>query len=112
MPHCAPGGPIRSEKFVPPTRGSRQAITAAQGHVKKILEIIQSERPCTVHGLAVEFNLSRSHPQHLFKRKTRLGVGRCLTERDLQIAAHLGKRGQSRIEQIASVLGYEHTAIS
>src|SRR5712691_4835458 len=31
MPNCAPGGPIRSGKFVPPTRRSRQAITADQG---------------------------------------------------------------------------------
>src|SRR5437660_6982756 len=31
MPHCAPGGPTRSEKFVPPTRGGRQAITTDQG---------------------------------------------------------------------------------
>jgi hypothetical protein len=27
-----------------------------QGRVRKILEIIESGRPCTVHGLAAEFD--------------------------------------------------------
>ncbi|TMH77354.1 MAG: helix-turn-helix transcriptional regulator [Betaproteobacteria bacterium] len=65
---------------------------------------------CTVHGLAVEFNLSESNLQHLFKRKTGLCLGRFLTEQKLQTAAHLLKSSQMRIKQIASTVGYEHTS--
>ena len=81
-----------------------------QGRVNKILEIIESGRPCTVHGLAAEFDLSESHLQHLFKRQTGLCLGHLLTEQKLQIAAHLLKSSQMRIKQIACAVGYEHTS--
>jgi len=103
----SPGGDVKERVATQP---DLSADEVQQGHVKKILEIIKSERPCTVHGLAVEFNLSESHLQHLFKRKTGLCLGRFLTEQKLQTAAHLLKSSQMRIKQIASTVGYEHTS--
>jgi AraC-like DNA-binding protein len=83
---------------------------ASSFRVGKILEIIKSGRPYSVHGLAAEFNLSESHLQHLFKRQTGLSLGRLLTEQKLQIAAGLLKSSQICIKQIAATVGYEHTS--
>jgi transcriptional regulator GlxA family with amidase domain len=76
----------------------------------KILEIIKSGRPCTVAGLASEFNLSTSHLQHLFKRQTGLCLGHLLIEQKLQRAAHLLKSSRMLIKQIACAVGYQHTS--
>jgi YesN/AraC family two-component response regulator len=78
--------------------------------IAKILEIIKSGRACNVCYLAREFNLSKSHLQHLFKRQTGLRLGHLLTEQKLQKAAHLLKSSQMRIKQIACAVGYEHTS--
>jgi AraC-like DNA-binding protein len=76
--------------------------------VGKILEIIESGRPCTVHGLAAEFNLSESHLLHLFKRRTGLCLGRFLIEQKLQRSAQLLLRTDLPIKQIAYAMGYQH----
>ena len=81
-----------------------------QARIAKMLEIIKSGRPCTVRGLAAEFNLSESHLLHLFKRQTGLCLGHLLTEQKLQMAAHLLKNSQMRIKKIAMTVGYEHTS--
>ncbi len=80
-----------------------------QGRVNKILEIIESGRPCTVHGLAAEFDLSESHLQHLFKRQTGFSLGRFLIEQKLQLSAQLLLRSNLSIKQIAYAVGYAHT---
>jgi len=80
-----------------------------QGRVNKIFEIIESGRPCTVHGLAAEFDLSESHLQHLFKRQTGLCLGRFLIEQKLQRSAQLLLRSDMPIKQIAYAVGYQHT---
>ena len=76
--------------------------------VSKILEIVESGRPCTVHGLAAELDLSESHLQHLFKRRTGLCLGRFLIEQKLQLSALLLRRTNLPIKQIASAMGYQH----
>lgn len=81
-----------------------------QGRVSRILEAIKSGRHCSLHGLASEFNLSKSHLQHLFKRQTGLRLGQLLVEQKLQRAAHLLNNGNLRIKEIASAIGYEHTS--
>jgi AraC-like DNA-binding protein len=87
---------------------SSSRLNKMQGRVSKILELIESGRPCTVHGLAAEFNLSESHLQHLFKRRTGLCVGRFLIERRLQLSAQLLARTNLPIKQIAYAMGYQH----
>ena len=78
--------------------------------VSKILEAVESGRPCSVHGLAGEFNLSKSHLQHVFKRQTGLRLGQLIAEQKLRRAAHLLKSSNLRIKEIASAVGYEHTS--
>ena len=78
--------------------------------VSKILEIIKSGRPCTVDGLASEFNLSKSHLQHLFRRQTGFSLGHLLIEQKLRRAAHLLQSSKMPIKRIACAVGYEHTS--
>jgi transcriptional regulator GlxA family with amidase domain len=80
-----------------------------QGRVRKILEIVRSGRPCSVHSLAVELDLSESHLQHLFKRQTGLRLGHFLIEHRLQLSAQLLVRSNLSIKQIADAVGYQHT---
>jgi AraC-like DNA-binding protein len=78
--------------------------------ISKILETIKSGRLCSLHGLAAEFNLSKSHLQHVFKRQTGLCLGHLLFEQKLQRAADLLKSSNLRIKEIASAVGYQHTS--
>jgi len=80
-----------------------------QGRVRKILEVVKSGRPCSVHSLAVELDLSESHLQHLFKRQTGFSLGRFLIEQKLQLSANLLLRSNLSIKQIAYAVGYQHT---
>jgi len=80
-----------------------------QGRVRKILEVVKSGRPCSVHSLAVELDLSESHLQHLFKRQTGFSLGRFLIEQKLQLSAQLLLRSNLSIKQIAYAVGYAHT---
>lgn len=87
-----------------------QAGELQQERVSKILEAIESGRPCSVHGLAGEFNLSKSHLQHVFKRETGLRLGHLIVEQKLRRAAYLLNTSNLRIKEIASAVGYEHTS--
>jgi two-component system response regulator YesN len=78
--------------------------------VSKILEAIKSGRLCSLHGLAGELNLSKSHLQHLFKRQTGLRLGHLIVEQKLQRAAHLLENSNLRIKEIAGAVGYEHAS--
>jgi two-component system response regulator YesN len=78
--------------------------------VSKILKAIESGRPCSLRGLATEFNLSKSHLQHLFKRQTGLPLGQLIVEQRLQRAAIMLKGTNMRIKEIACAVGYEHTS--
>jgi transcriptional regulator GlxA family with amidase domain len=78
--------------------------------LQKILEVIASGRPCTIQALALEFNLSHSHLQHLFKQHTGTRLGHLLTEQRLHHAAYLLTHTNLRIKEIAHSAGYEHTS--
>src|SRR5262249_18608792 len=78
-----------------------------QARVLKILEAVKSGRLCSLHRLASEFNLSKSHLQHLFKRQTGLSLGHLLVEQRLERAAQLLKSTNMRIKEIAFEVGYE-----
>jgi len=78
--------------------------------MRRILQTIQSRGPCCLNELADEFNLSKSHLQHLFKRQTGLPLGHLLSEQKLQRAAYLLKSTNMRIKEIACAIGYEHTS--
>ena len=81
-----------------------------QERVSKVLEAVASGRVCSLKRLASEFNLSKSHLQHLFKQQTGLRLGHAIIEQRLERAAQLLKSTNMRIKEIASAVGYEHTS--
>jgi AraC-like DNA-binding protein len=80
------------------------------GRVRRILEKIESGKTLTIHNLAVEFNLSPSYLQRLFKRQTGVGMGEWLSERRLQRAAQLLADSYMSVKEIAHCVGYEHVS--
>jgi AraC-like DNA-binding protein len=81
------------------------------GRVRKILEMIESQTTIfTIRNLALEFNLSPSYLQRLFKHQTGVGMGEWLSERRLQRAAHLLANSYMSVKEIAHSVGYEHVS--
>jgi len=89
------------DKPAPPVREER---------LQKILEMIESGKPCTIQALAEELNLSHSRLQHLFKQETGISLGHVLTQQRLYRAAHLLTHSNKRIKEIAHAVGYEHAS--
>jgi transcriptional regulator GlxA family with amidase domain len=81
-----------------------------EGRIREILDAIKSQAPQKISDLAVEFNLSESRLQHLFKQETGVQLGRLLTEQRLRKAAELLTHTRLRIKEIAAAAGYEHTS--
>ena len=81
-----------------------------QKRISKVLEAIATGRPCSLERLASEFNLSKSHLQHLFKQHTGLRLGHTIIEQRLDRAAQLLKSTNLRIKEIAGEVGYEHAS--
>ena len=81
-----------------------------EGRIREILEAIESQSAQKIADLALEFNLSESRLQHLFKQETGVQLGRLLTEQRLRKAAELLIHTRLRIKEIAAVAGYEHTS--
>ena len=89
---------------------SRRHPLDPEGRIREILDKIESQSPQKISDLALEFNLSESRLQHLFKQQTGVQLGRLLTEQRLQKAAELLLRTRLRIKEIAAAVGYEHTS--
>jgi len=101
-----------SRARIPRDAATAGALSApvSEFRIRRILERIEAELPCSISELAVEFNLSQSRLQHLFKQKTGVRLGRLLTEQRLQKAAVLLTHTSLRIKEIAAMVGYEHTS--
>jgi transcriptional regulator GlxA family with amidase domain len=95
------GASLTRSKSVTPIREER---------LQKILEMIESGKPCTIDALAEQFNLSHSRLQHLFKQQTGMSLGHLLTQQRLYRAAHLLTHSNKRIKEIAHAVGYEHAS--
>ena len=76
--------------------------------LREIVQIVESGSSCTIHDLALEFNLSPSHLQHLFKQQTGVGLGHWLTEQRLERAAHLLVHSTMSVKEIGYAVGYKH----
>jgi transcriptional regulator GlxA family with amidase domain len=76
--------------------------------LRKLLRLIEAEPLGTIQDWALEFNLSNSHLQRLFKQATGVGLGHALTEKRLQRAAHLLTNTSMSIKEISYAVGYEH----
>jgi transcriptional regulator GlxA family with amidase domain len=96
------------------TNGAPKAAAAMpavrEERLQKVLELIESGQPCTIHAMAQAVNLSHSHLQHLFKQQTGVCLGQLLTEQKLHRAAYLLTHSNLRIKEIANSTGYEHTS--
>jgi 2-isopropylmalate synthase len=76
--------------------------------LRKILEIIESGSLCSIGDLALEFRLSASYLQHLFKAQTGSRLGRRLVEQRLHRAARLLLQGNMSVKEVAYAVGYKH----
>ncbi|PYP90477.1 MAG: hypothetical protein DMG65_11670 [Candidatus Angelobacter sp. Gp1-AA117] len=76
----------------------------------KLLEMVESGKPCTIRGLARRFNLTHYHLLHLFKQQMGISLGHLLTRQRLLQAASLLAESNIRIKEIAHEAGYEHTS--
>lgn len=78
--------------------------------VRRILEMVESGATFSVRDLALEFNLSPSYLQRLFKHQTGICMGEWLSEQRLQRAAHLLANSYKSVKEIAHTVGYEHVS--
>jgi two-component system response regulator YesN len=79
-----------------------------EGRVQKILRMVESGGSFSIRDLALEFNLSPSYLQRLFKHQTGVSIGEWLSEQRLQRAAHLLADSYMSVKEIAHIVGYEH----
>jgi AraC-like DNA-binding protein len=81
-----------------------------EGRVQKILRKVESGATLTIRDLALEFHLSPSYLQRLFKHQTGVCMGEWLNEQRLQKAAHLLANSYMSVKEIAHTIGYEHAS--
>lgn len=90
------------------TEGRLLTAAAQDARLRKILDIIESGSLCTIGDLALEFHLSASHLQHLFKAQTGARLGRRLVEQRLHRAALLLLQSNMSVKEVAYAVGYKH----
>jgi len=79
------------------------------GRVQKIVTMVESGT-FTVRDLALEFNLSTSYLQRLFKHQTGVSMSQWLNEQRLRRAAHLLSNSYLSVKEIADTIGYGHAS--
>lgn len=92
----------------PPPRPLMSATPEAR--VQKILRMAESGATLTIRDLALEFHLTPSYLQRLFKHETGICMGEWLSEQRLQRAAHLLANSYLTVKEIAHHVGYEHAS--
>jgi AraC-like DNA-binding protein len=81
-----------------------------EARVRKILRMVESGTMFTIRDLALEFRLSPSYLQRLFKHHTGVSMGEWLGEQRLQRAAHLLANTYMSVKEIAHTIGYQHAS--
>ena len=84
--------------------------TMLEGRVQRILTMVESGTTFTTRDLALEFNLSPSYLQRLFKHQTGVCMGEWINEQRLQRAAHLLTNSYLSVKEIAHNVGYGHAS--
>jgi two-component system response regulator YesN len=84
--------------------------TIPESRVRKILQMVESGATLTIRDLALEFHLSPSYLQRLFKHQTGVCMGEWLNEQRLQRAAQLLVSSYMSVKEIAHNVGYEHAS--
>ena len=82
--------------------------TAQGERLQRILRAAESGSLCSIRELALQFSMSPSHLQHLFKERTGTRLGRWLVERRLQRAARLLSDSSISVKEVAYAVGYKH----
>jgi len=85
-------------------------VNVLEGRVQKILRMAESGTTLTIRNLALEFRLSPSHLQRLFKDQTGVCIGEWLNEQRLQRAAHFLANSYMSVKEIAYTIGYAHAS--
>ncbi len=86
------------------------APTVLEPRVQKILRMADSGTTFTIRDLALEFHLSPSYLQRLFKHQTGVCMGEWLNEQRLRRAAHLLEHSYLSVKEIAHNVGYGHAS--
>lgn len=86
------------------------APTVLEPRVQKILRMADSGTAFTIRDLALEFHLSPSYLQRLFKHQTGVCMGEWLNEQRLRRAAHLLENSYLSVKEIAHNVGYGHAS--
>jgi len=86
------------------------APTVLEPRVQKILRMADSGTAFTIRDLALEFHLSPSYLQRLFKHQTGVCMGEWLNEQRLRRAAHLLENIYLSVKEIAHNVGYGHAS--
>lgn len=86
------------------------AVSVAEGRVQRIFRMVESGASFTIRDLALEFHLSPSYLQRLFKHQTGVCMGAWLSEQRLQRAANLLVNSDMSVKEIAHNVGYEHAS--
>ena len=84
--------------------------TVLERRVQKILRMADSGTTITIRDLALEFRLSPSYLQRLFKHQTGVCMGEWLNEQRLRRAAHLLENSYLSVKEIAHNVGYGHAS--
>ena len=84
--------------------------TVLERRVQKILRMADSGTTITIRDLALEFHLSPSYLQRLFKHQTGVCMGEWLNEQRLRRAAHLLENSYLSVKEIAHNVGYGHAS--
>ncbi len=95
------------ERTAPPLQLTPSML---EGRVRKILWMVESGMNFTIRDLALQFHLSPSYLQRLFKHQTGVSMGEWLNEQRLQKAAHLLASSYMSVKEIAHAIGYEHAS--
>jgi AraC-like DNA-binding protein len=82
--------------------------TAQGERLQRIIQAAESGSLCSIRDLALQFDMSPSHLQHLFKERTGTRLGRWLVERRLQRAARLLAESNISVKEVAYAVGYKH----
>lgn len=109
MPNIIVLGGIGGRTFGSPT-GQFTTKASPQERVKRILDAVEGGSPCRIRDLAVQFSLSTSYLQRLFKTQTGSRLGRSLTEERLRRAALLLLDSEMSVKEIAYTVGYKHSS--
>ena len=99
------GLPHAGDTLAPPSRPR-----ILDERVQRIMGMVESGITFAIRDLALEFHLSPSYLQRLFKDQTGVSMGEWLNEQKLQRAANLLANSNMSVKEVAYIIGYGHVS--